>query len=1426
MTVSTAKSRRLGLNPKALIFTSIVFIAILALGVWLKVTQSARLRKSALAQAEHALAEGRADTALRHLDHFLGASPEDVPAIELKARILAEAARGGDQLLEAAKWNDRLLRLDPNGPGRQATRRRLAELYIRYSDVISNGPAAKDAPELVASRVLYRSAEAVAREMVRIDPSDGAGQRLLGMAVEGRTPAGDAEGSREAASFYEAALRINPSDAVASERLVDLLHSRLKNDAKAAVVLDAMLKADPKAVGVRLARARYYERSGDKSRASAELAEAVALAPADVVVRLAASESASRSGDLKAARAHLDAIPAEARESLPARLARGMIDLAERRPDDAIEGWRAGLASIGGADADMSWWLAYVLLQMDRVTEASPLVAQYSRLIGNETEPRAVLLRAMLDEKMGRPLEAISRLDKVVEKSGDSLRPIMLQVLGRCREASWNPKDALEDYRKAAAASPGDPAPKLAVARLLEAQRSDDAVAYLRRECQAASADPSLRAALAGALIRRQARLPVASRSWTEADAALADAAAVAPNSPGVTMIQVDRQILAGDVAGATARLEAATRSAPRDAATWVAYASILERQGKADAALAALEAAAAPAAAGDRASIRIAEGRLLTGLGRGREARMRLARDPAGLTPSDRASVQEELGRLLAAQGDAAAARSTFEEWALLAPESLQPRLALLELALASDDDAQVRAAVDSLRSITGTQEIVGRLAQVIEILRDSDKTKDASARAADPRTAQAAKILEDIRRVAPDAPSVILLHGQFLEGLGKVDEAAAEYRRAWDRGLGIGLQRLVALLVRHRRVDDLAALRRDHPADAQLERLLAQAARQVGDSRSVETLVGASARADLPEARAVRAETLAAAGKIAEAESLLRARAEDSKGNEAAWLDLLRFQVRYGRTAAFASTIETIKANVKTRKPEVLEAGCLGVVGDRAGSERAIAAALKSYPDDPDVLVAAAGVSRSAGRNAEAADRLRRALELAPKRVELARQLSALLAQNARSQAEWQKAWESLEPESADPEARLVRAYVLVRCPDPERRKAAIAPLEELLGDLNADHPIARGARDYLIRLLVGEKQLDRAIKLAATGAGREFDPAAIATYVELLLMNHEFSLARKQLDRWHAITPDDRREARLRVLLIREETPPGEVAAALERAYLDRGDGPSATALGLEAFLALFALDKSASAVATRVADRLAAKDPALSWAPAKIAAREGRHDDAFRLARIATAKGSRAEIIEGAQALMMVATSPAQKRAVIDSAAVAIDEAIAREPKVPDLLIMAGILRHVQERYDDEAALYRAALDVQPTNAIARNNLAWILGETLGKPAEGYALIDGLIRDNGSDADRLGTRGVILMRLGRLPEAIRDIEESIKLRPAPLTSYYLALTYQKAGRAADSARTLEAARKAGLAPSEIDAPRRPEYQALLASSKAVR
>src|SRR5207302_700799 len=96
-------------------------------------------------------------------------------------------------------------------------------------------------------------------------------------------------------------------------------------------------------------------------------------------------------------------------------MARGMIEFGEENPDEAIAVWRKGLMTSSGTDAEMTWWLAYSLIQLGRVSEAKPLLSQYRRLAGPEA-PLLRFLEALFDERCGRPVSAILLIDRIKER--------------------------------------------------------------------------------------------------------------------------------------------------------------------------------------------------------------------------------------------------------------------------------------------------------------------------------------------------------------------------------------------------------------------------------------------------------------------------------------------------------------------------------------------------------------------------------------------------------------------------------------------------------------------------------------------------------------------------------------------------------------------------------------------------------------------------------------------------------------------------------------------------------------------------------------------------------------------------------------------------------------------------------------------------
>ena len=79
---------------------------------------------------------------------------------------------------------------------------------------------------------------------------------------------------------------------------------------------------------------------------------------------------------------HLDRIPEADRKDLSTAPSMGIVALYENKADDAIESWSRGLKIAGGSDAELSWRLAYVLLQLGRVEDAEPLISQFRRVVG------------------------------------------------------------------------------------------------------------------------------------------------------------------------------------------------------------------------------------------------------------------------------------------------------------------------------------------------------------------------------------------------------------------------------------------------------------------------------------------------------------------------------------------------------------------------------------------------------------------------------------------------------------------------------------------------------------------------------------------------------------------------------------------------------------------------------------------------------------------------------------------------------------------------------------------------------------------------------------------------------------------------------------------------------------------------------------
>lgn len=1424
------KERRLNLRA------ALVLGALLALGVPAAIAV-AYLRNShgggvlkAQARASLEARPPQVELALKYLDSYLKQAPRDVEALEMRAKILSDTARNGPMVKAALDANEYLVRQDPDGPGRGETRRRLAELYLRMEQF-----APKD-------QVQYRTAATLAERLIKEDREagkpDARDHRLLGRALLGRADLGEVKSLPLAVEQFEEAFRLDPSDTPGAALLANLYQGRLKDGAKADAVLDALLEANPKPEA-RMARIFHYLRAERRDEARRELARAVEAFPANLDIRLIAAEDALNREDLAAARAHLAAIPeAEAADDVRFRLLRGLAELRENQADDAISDWRQGLRLTQGSNSDLTYHLAEVMLNLGRLEDARPLMEQFERLTGGADKARSPsyrYLEALRDIKMGQPRRAIATLEAIQEKATGQFRGRVFVMLGRCREATGEPQKAIEAYREAAKAAPNLAAPRIRLAELLQARGPGAeglaaAAAELQAGLEAAPDDTTLLLGLA--------RIGLARRDWAAMKAALDRAAKVAPGDPRLITLQADYLAGIGKLDQAAALLgKAAETIDRRNAGYWVAWANAQARQGHLDEAMNVLERGAKDDAAGDRAAIRVARAQLQLSAGKGKKAREDLDRNLKELPPSDRPIVLRAKADLLFQMDMKAEGLAMLTELARALPDDPTAALLLLDHAVADGDEAAAAAAVEALSKVKraeGAYELIGRAYELIRMMPPGLSPEKRAA-----RLDEAAAVVAKLREKAPQMAEPYSLEGLLLErraeaaglageaeGRDKLlDGAIDAYQKAMAARSGPAVERrLIALLAARNRADELEALRKKSASPRGFDQNLALISTQSGLEGMAMQAMERLLKGD-PESQDVvriEAEILSKFGRPKDAEKALRELAEARGGEPGPWFLLLQFQARRGESDAARATAEQIRKRVSGERPEFLHAQAYRMAGDAKRAGELYRESLKKWPEDAGIARATAGYFSAVGKPEEAESVLQAFLDADPTATWAARQLAVLLAGRPKDAASWGRAWKLVGPGASgagdSPEDRLARAIVLLKSPDPTVSAGAVAELKSLKEDLPPKHPIGAEARALLVRFFLDNNQSSEAREAAleASSSTEELSATNGALFADALLRYGKVEEARKQVARLVEMEPRALRTEIMRARLLQAEDKPEEAVALLEKSYAEREKADDVANSAAQIIGAL--LDLKHPEAAGRIARVEAERRPETGWLLAKVLDSQGHADEALKACLDAVRKGKSRLAVR--QAVAMAVTRGASPE-TLQGADDVISAALKAQPDDLQLILDRAQVRHLQGRFEDELKAYREAAARKPVDLSFLNNMAWTLSESLDRPADALKPIEDALERVGRIPQFLDTRGVILARLNRLDEAIRDLEVAAKASPAGTSSLHLARVLKKAGKPAEARRALERGKVEGKPPERLDDKERKEWEALDAS-----
>ena len=136
-------------------------------------------------------------------------------------------------------------------------------------------------------------------------------------------------------------------------------------------------------------------------------------------------------------------------------------------------------------------------------------------------------------------------------------------------------------------------------------------------------------------------------------------------------------------------------------------------------------------------------------------------------------------------------------------------------------------------------------------------------------------------------------------------------------------------------------------------------------------------------------------------------------------------------------------------------------------------------------------------------------------------------------------------------------------------------------------------------------------------------------------------------------------------------------------------------------------------------------------------------------------------------------------------------------LARDPANFGALLTMGI---VEERAGDRAAAlpyYRKAVDVEPDNVTALNNLAYTLADFANRPDEALKYAEHALELAPDDAAVEDTLGWVLYKKQLFASAVLHLRDSVAREPTARRKLHLALTYLKMGDTALARKTLQAA-----------------------------
>jgi tetratricopeptide (TPR) repeat protein len=545
-------------------------------------------------------------------------------------------------------------------------------------------------------------------------------------------------------------------------------------------------------------------------------------------------------------------------------------------------------------------------------------------------------------------------------------------------------------------------------------------------------------------------------------------------------------------------------------------------------------------------------------------------------------------------------------------------------------------------------------------------------------------------------------------------------------------------------------------------------------------------------------------------EAEQKLRLALELDNSAPEAWVALVKYLAGGGRIDEAKAAIARATGLIRHEEAPLALAVCHEAVGQLDLAQKQFQKAVADRDNDVAALRALAGFYMRNHLPRAAEPHLRRILgdEVRKTDVEAAwarRALAMVLADGTDHKRFLEAlalvglsfdgsslATEAPAPLAADrDECQRARARVLAAHPSRACRARAI----RLLEDLSKRRPLLPDDRLLLAELYEGAGKEGRAkarATLASLVADQGRSPLYLARYAQCLLDHGAIEAAALPIARLEELEQGRRVEA-------------GTFGSSELKARALELGGKGNQAL---------ALLKSQAEGKKSSADRLLVYAACL--------ARQNRLDEALDQCEHAqVAQGARPEIVIGSTLAFLRTGQPTPGQC--DRVERQILQALHKDLPKPTAVVLQIQLAEIHDlrgQYDDAEVLYRKVLRDDPANAMALNNLAWLLAQRKGKGDEALPLIQKAIERLGPLPELLDTQAVVQLARRRSDLAIADLNKAGKEAPSPTRYFNLARAFHMANNTGAALEALQKARASGLKPENLHPVERAAYDKLTA------